>query len=63
QAVIALKQGVGRLIRDNRDKGVLVICDNRLVTRQYGQVFLKSLPPMRRTRSIEQASKFLEQIN
>ncbi|KPH62434.1 ATP-dependent helicase [Pseudoalteromonas porphyrae] len=63
QAVIALKQGVGRLIRDNKDKGVLVICDNRLVTRQYGQVFLKSLPPMRRTRSLEAASEFLEQIN
>ncbi|WP_213609825.1 ATP-dependent DNA helicase [Pseudoalteromonas sp.] len=63
QAVIALKQGVGRLIRDNKDKGVLVICDNRLVTRQYGQVFLKSLPPMRRTRSLEDANTFLKQIN
>ena len=63
QAVIALKQGVGRLIRDSKDKGVLVICDNRLVTRQYGQVFLKSLPPMRRTRSLEDANTFLKQIN
>jgi len=63
QAVIALKQGVGRLIRDNKDKGVLVICDNRLVTRQYGQVFLKSLPPMRRTRSLEDANTFLKHIN
>ena len=63
QAVIALKQGVGRLIRDNKDKGVLVICYNRLVTRQYGQVFLKSLPPMRRTRSLEDANTFLKHIN
>ena len=63
QAVIALKQGVRRLIRDNKDKGVLVICDNRLVTRQYGQVFLKSLPPMRRTRSLEDANTFLKHIN
>lgn len=63
QAVIALKQGVGRLIRDSKDKGVLVICDNRLVTRQYGQVFLKSLPAMRRTRSLEVANTFLQQIN
>lgn len=63
QAVIALKQGVGRLIRDSKDKGVLVICDNRLVTRQYGQVFLKSLPPMQRTRNLALATQFLEQIN
>ena len=63
QAVIALKQGVGRLIRDSKDKGVLVICDNRLVTRHYGQVFLKSLPPMRRTRDLAMANAFLEQIN
>ncbi|CAH9061585.1 putative ATP-dependent DNA helicase YoaA [Pseudoalteromonas sp. CIP111854] len=62
QAVISLKQGVGRLIRDNADKGVLVICDNRLVTRKYGQTFLKSLPAMKRTRSLETATKFLENI-
>ncbi|MDO6447094.1 ATP-dependent DNA helicase [Colwellia sp. 1_MG-2023] len=59
QAVIALKQGVGRLIRDVTDQGVMVICDDRLVTRPYGQVFLKSLPDMRRSRNIEKASQFL----
>lgn len=59
QAVIALKQGVGRLIRDVTDQGVMVICDDRLVTRPYGQVFLKSLPDMRRSRNIEKASHFL----
>ncbi len=44
-AVITLKQGVGRLIRDIDDRGVLVICDNRLVMRPYGAMFLNSLPP------------------
>lgn len=63
QAVIALKQGVGRLIRDVSDKGVLVICDSRLVNRAYGQVFLSSLPNMSRTRDINKAVKFLEKIN
>ena len=61
-AVIALKQGVGRLIRDEKDKGVLVICDNRLVTRDYGRIFLASLPKMSRTRCLNKASKFLEAI-
>jgi ATP-dependent DNA helicase DinG len=59
QAVIALKQGVGRLIRDVSDQGVLVICDDRLVNRPYGKVFLKSLPDMRRSRNLEQAKAFL----
>jgi len=63
QAVIALKQGVGRLIRDVSDKGVLVICDNRLVNKPYGEVFLNSLPAMKRTRNIEQAADFLKSLN
>ncbi len=58
-AVIALKQGVGRLIRDVDDRGVLVICDNRLVMRPYGSVFLNSLPPTPRTRDINRAVDFL----
>ncbi|MDX5406730.1 MAG: ATP-dependent DNA helicase [Chromatiaceae bacterium] len=62
QAVITLKQGVGRLIRDVTDRGVMVICDNRLVTKPYGEVFLTSLPPMRRTRSLDEAVQFLQQI-
>ncbi|MCP4048918.1 MAG: ATP-dependent DNA helicase [Gammaproteobacteria bacterium] len=49
QAVIALKQGAGRLIRDVNDRGVLVICDRRLRTKGYGSVFLESLPPMLQT--------------
>lgn len=59
-AVITLKQGVGRLIRDVDDRGVLVICDNRLVMRPYGAVFLNSLPPTPRTRDIQQAVAFLK---
>ncbi|OCQ21991.1 ATP-dependent helicase [Pseudoalteromonas luteoviolacea] len=63
QAVIALKQGVGRLIRDQSDKGVLIICDNRLVTRKYGETFIKSLPNMTRTRDLDKALNFLENID
>jgi ATP-dependent DNA helicase DinG len=50
QAVISLKQGAGRLIRDSQDRGVLMLCDPRLLSRAYGQVFLDSLPEMRLTR-------------
>ena len=59
QAVISLKQGVGRLIRDVTDSGALVICDPRLVTRQYGEVFMRSLPDMRRTRDTDLVKQFL----
>jgi len=57
-AVIALKQGVGRLIRDVHDRGVLVLCDPRLVTKGYGRLFLDSLPPFPRTREIEDVASF-----
>lgn len=62
QAVITLKQGAGRLIRDETDKGVLVICDSRLVTKDYGKIFLASLPPMRRTRDMRKATQFLTSL-
>tara|TARA_R110000851_G_scaffold90253_3_gene196945 strand:+ start:51110 stop:53035 length:1926 start_codon:yes stop_codon:yes gene_type:complete len=62
QAVISLKQGVGRLIRDEKDRGVLILCDNRIVNRAYGQAFINSLPPMQRTRDLEHALQFLKQI-
>jgi len=58
QAVIALKQGAGRLIRDPQDRGVLVICDPRLTSRSYGSVFLSSLPPMRRTTDLAELEAF-----
>jgi ATP-dependent DNA helicase DinG len=58
QAVIALKQGVGRLIRTEADRGVLVLCDPRLSGRSYGRVFLDSLPPLPRTREVEDVAAF-----
>ena len=58
QAAIALKQGVGRLIRDVTDKGVLVLCDPRIRTRNYGEVFITSLPPMPITRDLAEVSEF-----
>jgi ATP-dependent DNA helicase DinG len=61
QAVIALKQGVGRLIRDETDCGVVMLCDTRLVTKGYGRSFISSLPPMRRTRSLEDVQAFLRE--
>ncbi|MER2493972.1 ATP-dependent DNA helicase [Catenovulum sediminis] len=59
QAVITLKQGAGRLIRDVQDKGVLVICDPRLISRPYGEIFVQSLPNMQRTRDLKKACAFL----
>jgi ATP-dependent DNA helicase DinG len=61
QAVISLKQGVGRLIRDETDFGVVMLCDTRLVTKGYGRTFLASLPPMKRTRSLEEVQEFLRE--
>jgi len=58
QAVIALKQGVGRLIRSESDRGVLVLCDPRLLNKGYGRVFLDSLPPFRRTRTLTDVQAF-----
>ena len=57
-AVITLKQGAGRLIRDVSDRGVLVLCDPRLGARGYGKVFLDSLPAMRATRAIADVEAF-----
>jgi ATP-dependent DNA helicase DinG len=57
-AVIALKQGAGRLIRDVHDRGVLVLCDPRLSTKGYGKLFLASLPPMPRTHDLADVQAF-----
>jgi ATP-dependent DNA helicase DinG len=57
-AAITLKQGAGRLIRDETDRGVLMIGDNRLVDKPYGKRIWQSLPPMRRTRQAEDAIDF-----
>lgn len=59
-AVISLRQGIGRLIRDINDRGVLMICDPRLLKRSYGRVFLDSVPPMKRTRDIEEVRAFFK---
>lgn len=58
QAVIALKQGAGRLIRDVADTGVLMLCDPRLLNKGYGKLFLNSLPSMRRTRKLDVVQNF-----
>ncbi len=61
QAVITLKQGAGRLIRDETDRGVLMICDPRLVTKPYGKRIWRSLPPMKRTRELAEVEAFFAQ--
>ncbi|WP_408635782.1 ATP-dependent DNA helicase [Oceanimonas marisflavi] len=62
RAIITLKQGVGRLIRDVEDRGVLVITDARLVNRAYGADFIASLPAMPRTRSLPALNEFLSNL-
>ncbi|MEE8327346.1 MAG: helicase C-terminal domain-containing protein, partial [Nitrosomonadaceae bacterium] len=58
RTVINLRQGVGRLIRDEVDRGVLMICDQRLITKSYGKRIWQSLPPMKRTRDLNDVHKF-----
>ena len=53
RAVINVKQGAGRLIRDESDKGVLMVCDPRLISKPYGRKVWQSLPPMKRTRELQ----------
>jgi ATP-dependent DNA helicase DinG len=61
QAVISLKQGVGRLIRGTEDRGVLMLCDPRLLSKGYGRIFLNSLPPLPRTRELDDVQFFFHQ--
>lgn len=58
RAIINLKQGAGRLIRDEHDRGVLMICDPRLITQSYGKRIWQSLPPMKRTRDLAEVEDF-----
>jgi ATP-dependent DNA helicase DinG len=58
--VITLKQGAGRLIRDENDRGVLVICDPRLITKPYGKRIWQSLPPFKRTKELVDVEAFFE---
>jgi ATP-dependent DNA helicase DinG len=59
EAALALKQGVGRLIRSETDRGVVAICDPRLTSRGYGKSLLAALPPMRVARDADEVEKFL----
>jgi len=58
QAVLQLKQGAGRLIRDEADRGVLMLCDPRLTTKPYGRRILSALPPMSLTRELDEVERF-----
>ena len=58
RAIINLKQGAGRLIRDEKDRGVLMICDPRLISKHYGKRIWQSLPPFKRTRDEAEAAAF-----
>jgi len=60
RAVINIKQGAGRLIRDETDRGVLMICDPRLITKHYGKRIWRSLPPMKRTRELDDVLVFFQ---
>jgi len=58
EAIIGLKQGAGRLIRDEADRGVLMICDPRLISKGYGKRIWQSLPPFKRTRELSDVQGF-----
>ena len=58
-AALSLKQGAGRLLRDQNDYGVVVLCDPRVTGKQYGRMFLKCLEPMPTTAALGDVSKFL----
>jgi ATP-dependent DNA helicase DinG len=60
QAIISLKQGLGRLIRSTTDRGVLAVLDPRLRTKMYGQTFLQSLPPCRVTSEIDELARVFD---
>ena len=58
ETTLSLRQGVGRLIRDTDDRGIVVLCDNRLNSKSYGRGMLESLPPMRRVTGLDQVKQF-----
>lgn len=61
QAIISFKQALGRLIRSESDRGVVVVCDTRIVNRNYGKSFMKALPAMPHTKNIEEVKLFFHQ--
>ncbi|HUA00421.1 MAG TPA: ATP-dependent DNA helicase [Candidatus Aquilonibacter sp.] len=60
EAVLALKQGFGRLIRAKTDSGILAILDNRIQRMQYGKIFLESLPKYKTTQDLAHVARFME---
>jgi ATP-dependent DNA helicase DinG len=60
EAVLALKQGFGRLIRSKTDRGILAILDNRIQRMQYGKIFLESLPEYKTTQDLAEVARFME---
>jgi len=60
EAVVTLKQGAGRLIRSESDRGVLVICDSRILKKSYGRIFLNSLPKMPLVGDIREVKAFFK---
>jgi ATP-dependent DNA helicase DinG len=60
EAVLALKQGFGRLIRSKTDRGILAILDNRIQRMQYGRIFIESLPPYSTTQDLAEVVRFME---
>lgn len=62
EAAINLRQGAGRLIRDENDRGALMICDPRLISKSYGRRIWQSLPAMRRTRDADEVCRFLSSL-
>jgi ATP-dependent DNA helicase DinG len=63
EAVVALKQGAGRLIRTESDQGVLVLCDNRLVTTGYGRRLISALPPMRQLQTAQELAQSIDALS
>lgn len=59
EAIILLKQGLGRLIRSRTDRGILALLDKRIITRSYGRTFLSSLPPAPLTQNFTEVRNFL----
>jgi ATP-dependent DNA helicase DinG len=62
EAAVSLKQGAGRLVRRESDRGVLVLCDTRLTAMGYGRRLLKALPPMRRLESEDAVVSLLREL-
>ncbi len=60
QAVLRLKQGLGRLLRTREDRGVMAILDTRLHTKSYGKLVVNALPPARRVYSVQDVERFFE---